>query len=212
MAKIKKRSCDLETWPALCLYLLSLSLSPLSVATPFASGCSDCRLMRCQLPAFWSKSMCVRMCGIHTVVSYSITSFGVPKQRYWILGVPGAAPSRTKMVLRSLRSMKWASQAGYCFLGRSIRITGPSVFGVGRGAGVLKPAGGRTWKTSAPSPAASWSPTPLVLCSVLGGLLTTSGGGAEVVVERQASDTAFLSTEPHPRWATVTGPSGCSRQ
>lgn len=41
----------------------------------------------------------------HTVVSYSITSLGVPRQRYWILGVTGAALSSTRMVLRSRRSM-----------------------------------------------------------------------------------------------------------
>lgn len=41
----------------------------------------------------------------HTVVSYSITSLGVPRHRYCILGVTGAALSSTRMVLRSRRSM-----------------------------------------------------------------------------------------------------------
>ncbi len=133
-----------------------------------------------------------------TVVSYSITSFGVPRQRYWILGVTGAAASSTKIVFRSLRSMKWASQAGYSFLGRSMRITGPSVLGVRRGAEVREALRVRILNTSPTSPNGTNSP-PLVLCRVRGGLLTASrGGGAEVDDETQGSETAPTWTLQHP--------------
>lgn len=53
----------------------------------------------------------VRNCN-YTVVSYSITSLGLPRLRYWIRGVTGDVFSRTKMVFLNRRSIKCASQAG----------------------------------------------------------------------------------------------------
>ncbi len=166
--------------------------------------------------------LCIEMsCGRwryeqhYTVVSYSVTSLGLLKLWYWMRGVTGDVFSSTRMVFLSLRSIKWASQAGYLFLGRSMRITGPSVLG-GRGEEAGGTLGGLTWNTGRQlslSPAPISRSPPVVLWSVLGGLVTTSGWGKGV----PKSTTPPRPITPIPsstqlHWAPRIGPSGWSRQ
>lgn len=146
---------------------------------------------------------------------------------YCIRGLMADVVSSSRMVLRRRRSIKCASQAGYRFLGRSIRITGPSCARdedevLWRSAGEEE-GEGRTWKTgrqlSLSRSPGTGSPVSLVLGSVLGGLVMTMSVWDPCDGVRQASITPATppaptmpsSTHP-PHWEPITGPSGCSQQ
>lgn len=150
---------------------------------------------------------------------------------YCILGLTADVVSRSRMVLRRRRSMKCASQAGYRFLGRSIRMTGPSCARdeeevLWRSAGEEE-GEGRTWKTgrqlslslSLSRSPGTGSPVSLVLGRVLGGLVMTMSVWDPCDGVRQASITPATPPEPTtpssthpPHWEPRTGPSGCSQQ
>lgn len=152
---------------------------------------------------------------------------------YCILGLTADVVSRSRMVLRRRRSIKWASQAGYLFLGRSIRITGPSCARdeeevLWRSAGEEE-GEGRTWKIgrqlslslslSLSCSPGTGSPMSLVLGRVLGGLVMTMSVWDPWDGVRQESITPATppapttpsSTHP-PHCEPITGPSGCSQQ